>query len=137
MIMGLSADRNTVYFLPPTFKGKRSKKLIKPTVIWFPALTPKAPATKTPDPEQAVVDEATKEEFDFAECFLKCAKEMWIFFGTLFEALGTACVASIVALPATAGLDAVIALPTCAATLITLGVYVALCAGVCGVDMLV
>jgi hypothetical protein len=114
MLHGLALnDRKQLfqYLIPPTFTAPKSKKKIRPGITFVPI--PVKDVAPAPVPPPAPPPEQTPEEKDFLGCF---STALATFSGIASPLTGTtcaACAAALVALPATAGFDAVIAIPTC------------------------
>jgi len=113
-VCGISADDKkhlTAAIVLPTFKGKRTKKPIRPGIP-FKQL-PTGDQSTAPTPPAAPPPDQTAEEKDFLGCFLPCLAALE---GASSPVTGTfcaACITTVAALPPTAGLDSPALLVAC------------------------
>lgn len=110
----------------PTFTGKVSKKQIRPGVHFkFVEETPDAPPPPAPTPEE------TAEEKDFMGCFLPCLAAVAGLSSPVTGTFCAACLATIAALPPTAGLDTPAVLVACGGCFFFFLAPIVTCFGMC------
>lgn len=98
--------------LLPTFRTRKTKKRLRPG-LHFKFIPQEGTPVTPPAPAPVPPPESTTEEKDFLGCFLPCLVELQGAASPLTGTFCAACLATIAALPPTAGLDAPAVLVTC------------------------
>lgn len=114
----------------PTFIKQQTKKSVRPG-IHFRFIPQEGTQLIPPAPSPVQPPESTTEEKDFLKCFVPCLKDLGVATASLTGIFCPACLASIAALPPTAGLDSPAVVATCGGCFFLFLAPIAACFALC------